>query len=354
MAEESRSLRNYFLEAESKRRDLEFSWDTNTSTFQEKLTSAITTYEQCLKAADQISLFSSNETLDDISSNDLQYLIIEFHLAELVLKITGGDRKSYLNRSRTHLERFLKRLDSYDILSKTDSRLYQKYEDAPDAFSTASTTDAAARRDIKIARFREEKELKKKLEHLQQNPSALQNDEAATRDFYLSLLKLSVHQTFQALESIAQELHVLSLAPPPPEPGKDARPLDLRDGDSRSKDGYSERLDLPITSLTGNGPILSKDGKPLRPFTLLDNRQRLQAGVFRPDHSLPTMTIDEYLEEEKRRGGIIEGGGEQSGLRPEPDEDNMDKADEETMKARAWDEFVEANPKGSGNTMNRG
>lgn len=66
------------------------------------------------------------------------------------------------------------------------------------------------------------------------------------------------------------------------------------------------------------------------------------------------MTIDEYLEEEKRRGGIIEGGGEQSGIRPEPDEDDLDKADEETMKARAWDEFKEDNPKGSGNTLNRG
>jgi hypothetical protein len=66
------------------------------------------------------------------------------------------------------------------------------------------------------------------------------------------------------------------------------------------------------------------------------------------------MTIDEYLEEEKRRGGIIEGGGEASGIKAEPDEDNYEKADEETMKAREWDEFVEANPKGSGNTLNRG
>ena len=66
------------------------------------------------------------------------------------------------------------------------------------------------------------------------------------------------------------------------------------------------------------------------------------------------MTIDEYLAEEKRRGGIIEGGGEQSGLRPEVDEDDFAKADEETVKAREWDEFKEANPRGSGNTLNRG
>jgi len=36
---------------------------------------------------------------------------------------------------------------------------------------------------------------------------------------------------------------------------------------------------------------------------------------------------------------------EQSGIQPEPDEDNYDLADQETMKAREWDEFKEANPK---------
>ena len=66
------------------------------------------------------------------------------------------------------------------------------------------------------------------------------------------------------------------------------------------------------------------------------------------------MTIDEYLAEEKRRGGMVDGGGEQSGVAPESDEDNVYKADVETMKAREWDEFVEENPKGSGNTLNRG
>lgn len=42
-------------------------------------------------------------------------------------------------------------------------RLHRVHEDKAN-FSTASTRDAAARRDAKIARFREEKELKRKLE----------------------------------------------------------------------------------------------------------------------------------------------------------------------------------------------
>lgn len=161
---------------------------------------------------------------------------------------------------------------------------------------------------------------------------------------------------------IAQELKILSLAPPtPPTHPADSNP-DFRE---RQRNGhvpssYSDRLDPSLAQLSRNGPILSKDGKPLQPFTLLSSnisssdRQRLRNGIFRSGHNLPTMTIDEYLAEEKRRGGMIEGGGEQSGIGPEPDEDNFDRADQETMKAREWDEFKEANPRGSGNTLNRG
>jgi len=154
---------------------------------------------------------------------------------------------------------------------------------------------------------------------------------------------------------MALEMQILAQAPPSPPQGLPQQPTDARERNGRNADGYSERLDGPLSlnNIPG-GPILSKDGRPMRPFTLLDSRQRLQNGVFRPDYNLPTMTIDEYLEEERRRGGIIEGGGEASGIRPEPDEDDLEKADQETLKQRAWDEFTEDNPKGSGNTLNRG
>ncbi len=156
---------------------------------------------------------------------------------------------------------------------------------------------------------------------------------------------------------IAKELQILALMPLTSPATLENAAADYRQRPSGDHENYSDRVDPPLSQLLNGGkagPILSKDGKPLKPFTLLDSRQRLRDGVFQPDHSLPTMTIDEYLEEEKRRGGMIEGGGEQSGRPAEPDEENYEKADIETMKAREWDKFTEANPKGSGNTLNRG
>lgn len=151
---------------------------------------------------------------------------------------------------------------------------------------------------------------------------------------------------------IVQESLILSQARSDPQSSRTLS--DSRESSRSGPDGYSERLDGSPSQVRRGGPLLDKEGKPLQPFTITDKRSQLRQGVFRPGHSLPTMTIEDYLEEEKRRGGIIDGGGGTQNPAVEPDEDNMDLADQETMKARAWDEYTEANPKGSGNTLNRG
>jgi immunoglobulin-binding protein 1 len=68
------SIKSLYSSAEKHRQSIENSWDSNSSTYQENLAAAITTYEDCLKLADRISLFSPNETLEDLASGDLQYV----------------------------------------------------------------------------------------------------------------------------------------------------------------------------------------------------------------------------------------------------------------------------------------
>jgi hypothetical protein len=70
MAEQS--IKSLFSSAERQRKDIEASWDSNTATYQQNLAAAISTYEDCLKLADRLSLFSPNETLEDLTSGDLQ------------------------------------------------------------------------------------------------------------------------------------------------------------------------------------------------------------------------------------------------------------------------------------------
>ncbi|CZS96250.1 related to TAP42, component of the Tor signaling pathway [Rhynchosporium agropyri] len=355
MAEQS--IKSFYASAEKQRKDLEASWYSNTAAYQQNLAAAISTYDDCLKLADRLSLFSPNETLEDLTSGDLQYLLINYRLAELILRISSKDRKITLLKARAAFEKYLSLLDHYEILDTAQKKLYRDYCEYPTTFSTINNADPNLRRGAKIANFKLETELKSKLEFLAKNPAYLQNDDDAIRELQLTNITLCTHHTFQALESLNLESQILAMAPPSLPDGPESLERDYRERMGlRDKDDVSgDRLDMrDMLSTANKGPILSANGKPLRPFTLLDSRQTVKAGVFRSGHNLPTMTIDEYLEEERRNGGIIEGGGAASGLSPEPDEDNYEKGDEETIKAREWDEFTEANPKGAGNTMNRG
>ncbi|KAL9599466.1 MAG: hypothetical protein Q9219_003805 [cf. Caloplaca sp. 3 TL-2023] len=357
-AEQHSSLRSLFITANNRRSKLDSIPDSTSSTYQDYLRATIAAFHECRQLTERLSVFSANETEDDISSGDLQLLLIDHFLGELIRKDSITDRKIVLQQAQAVYERYLKALDNYDMLSTADGTLYQRYLTERDDFSLLSMSDPVARRNTKITRYKQEQELKLKLEYLARVPLALQNDDAASREIYLAEIQLCTHNTFQALDIIMQELKIISLMPlTSPAPQQEEQAEDHRERNETAENNYSDRLDPPVSHLLANGkagPILSKDGKPLRPFTLLDSRQRLQNGVFRQDHALPTMTMDEYLEEERRRGGIIDGGGGKTGRSQRIDEDDMEQADVETIKAREWDEYVEANPRGSGNTINRG
>lgn len=146
------------------------------------------------------------------------------------------------------------------------------------------------------------------IQTISNNPN-LNIDEDVLRELYATDIAIAVVQSLQTLESILLELDILKMAPPSRELLQEQQNHDRR---TRSviHDGYNDRLDNPnIFTNNNGGPLLSTDGKPLRPFIIFENREQIRKDVFRPGHNLPTMTIDEYLEEERRRGNIIEGGG---------------------------------------------
>jgi immunoglobulin-binding protein 1 len=78
------------------------------------------------------------------------------------------------------------------------------------------------------------------------------------------------------------------------------------------------------------------------------------------------MSIDEYLAIEEERGNIISGGGKASEEAPTSSEQlamdaeqdgtafGDEKEDEQREKNEKWARYTDANPKGAGNTINRG
>lgn len=71
--EDSTSLRSIFDTASRLRAEIEESYDYQSDAYQDKLRAALTSYQKCKDVIDQISLFSSNEGLEDVSSSEIRF-----------------------------------------------------------------------------------------------------------------------------------------------------------------------------------------------------------------------------------------------------------------------------------------
>ncbi|KAH9843159.1 TAP42-like protein [Rhodofomes roseus] len=341
-----------------------------------------------------LSLFSENELLEDIATKDLVYLLVPYALAEALGRVRTVDPEERLDRavySQRLYRTFLSSLETYGIVPEPEKALYTQ--------PASSVADAQKRRELKIKQYQKEKEIKTRIQEVRKRrnhgapvsepssdleliasllpdssvkPSGLDDDdddddtEDILREATLLLLRLTYGQAHAQLQSLEQEIRLLRSAP--------SRPLEASDDPRRSKDRENNdmwRLDAPLPQggPDGKGPLTDSSGKPLRPFTILPsspNREQLRQQVFHPDHRLPTMTIDEYLELEQQRGNIITGGGpasearlttkEQLALDSEQDGAlfGEEKEEEKRQKDEKWAQYTDTHPKGAGNTLNRG
>ena len=148
----------------------------------------VSKFEECQRLVAQLGLFSTNESVEDIATGDLQYvnsildcklnfetsakkaeicsryITVDFLLADLLQKSYSADRMESLRRTREIYEKYLETLDRYGLLSPSDEKLYHQYNESPTTFSLTPMNDPAALRDVKISRLRDEKVLKQKLE----------------------------------------------------------------------------------------------------------------------------------------------------------------------------------------------
>ncbi|KAF8623527.1 hypothetical protein AX15_006303 [Amanita polypyramis BW_CC] len=344
-----------------------------------------------------LSLFSTNESLEDIGTRDLVYLFVPYVLSEVqgrVRAIEMAERLYVLDQAQRYLKDFLSSVEKYNIVPEADRVLYRH--------KVSTIRDAKQRREAKIMQYQKEKELRARSETIRKRRGLRPTDadggndfdlismllpsgdrsrsseeeedldsetEDALREATLVLLRLLYAQAQNHLENMEQERELLRNAPQAErKPEEDVH----REG-RRVSDENMWKLDAvqPIDrGLDGKGAFLDSGGKPLRPFTILPseaaNRARLQAQVFGPGHRLPTMTIDEYLEIEQQRGNIITGGGRASQEALTSTEklimaaevggtrESEEKAEELRQKQEKWAQFTDANPRGTGNTMNRG
>ena len=91
-------------------------------------------------------------------------------------------------------------------------------------------------------------------------------------------------------------------------------------------------------------------------FSLVDNRQRLAASVFKPSHNLPTKSLEEFAMEEIASTREREDREKQRVINERERREQMteeEREDEDVFAARQRDDFNDVNPTGWGNSKLR-
>ncbi|CAI4683168.1 CDG_1a_G0040890.mRNA.1.CDS.1 [Saccharomyces cerevisiae] len=316
---------------------------------------------------DRLALFSTNETIDDVSTASIKFLAVDYYLGLLISRRQSNDsdvaqRQSmkliYLKKSVESFINFLTLLQDYKLL---DPLVGEKLGNFKDRYNPQLSelyaqpkndkdlSGAQLKRKEKIELFQRNKEITTKLHclelELKNNDEDHDHDELL-RELYLMRLHHFSLDTINNIEQNLFECEMLSnfLKNSVHEVKSSGTQIRKESNDDDST-GFTDKLE------NINKPLIDKKGQVLRNFTLVDKRQQLQQKVRGYGQYGPTMSVEEFLDKEFEEGRVLQGGEE-----PEqaPDEENMDWQDRETYKAREWDEFKESHAKGSGNTMNRG
>lgn len=148
-----RSLAESFLRGQEAVHWLESTHEPSVSeVYQAKVQDAL----ECFRAASQLvrrlSIFSTNETAEDINTTDLKFLLSEFYLAQCELKVTGEDRATHVRRAQVLQDLFLANCERVGLLS------------AQDLEELRAGVDAPVDRTTKIERYKRERAAKQRLE----------------------------------------------------------------------------------------------------------------------------------------------------------------------------------------------
>jgi len=276
------------------------------------------------------ALFSTNEELDDISTSSLKFLLIDYNIAELLGKLVDSNQTI---RDITRITNLKLSLDRYwSFLSKCETLNLIHKQDL-EALHREEVPNATIKREEKIARFKREKEAQNLLKEvlIKRNKKGFKNEteeeeeeDETLRSFTLLLLDIAIRKSIENYFAVKEEIEMLENV-------------------------------INIKQKSGGKLPTPKEKPPqFKNFILLPNkRDQLKRDVFKPNYPLPTMTVEEWAEEEMRLGLMPSPNDPKPQKSNDKDSDNEEEDDQKTLKARNWDDWKDDHPRGEGNKNDR-
>lgn len=367
---------------------------SDSSVDQDQLKNGIELLRRCDEMVSKLGLFSSNETVDDVSTANLKYILVPFYLGELIEKLAKEDRIEILKMSHAQFKEFISICEALELVPEEEIE-----------FSKPASTDLAAARARKIARFKRQKAAEAKLQEIKERKerrgrslraSALStpievweedllDDDGEEREAWLTTISLAICKAFDLLDMLKKEEEMLvAVKEQSSQEGNDDFARELLDERAQKAEIWHKtaasrspflKPSQPITCATFAQDVIEGRAKASQahehkhqplifgPASLIggnitSERERMAAQVFQPGHRLPTMSIEEAgLKEmeimnkwQERNTKLMEEANSswhKHGTRRENDDEDDD--DEAQEKARAWDDWKDDHPRGAGN-----
>lgn len=80
MDDQPQSLQTHFSSAKAQKKALEVEPNANSDAYRQRLADTISAFIECQKLISKFSIFSPNESVDDITTGDLQYGLLHYLL----------------------------------------------------------------------------------------------------------------------------------------------------------------------------------------------------------------------------------------------------------------------------------
>lgn len=300
-------------------------------------------FQHASELVDSSGLFSRNETVEDIATSNLKFLLIPAHLSKIAVSTEcSADRIRAFTRAECLIKEYIENLSSYGLVDDCTLSLTKDSDSESQRVTTSSgeLKDMMLARTEKISRYKKMKLLEDHVRDLEAKVEHEQADDETLRDYYLSLIKKTLNDTIDCLENQVRPALVLEKM--------------RAQGD-------------PVQPATGSQP------KPLKPFTLV--KSQLQGKVFGLGYpSAPSVSVDQFIDQKFAAGELsfqtqkdvytnsLQRYAEQPNLRREQEEESDEEReareerddDVELQRKRNWDEFKDDNARGSGNRYNMG
>lgn len=346
--------------------------------------------KECIPLLDSIqrdvqalSLFSKNETVEDISTKSIPFLAVDHFLALALgnLPVEPGAmirRKENIERSLTLWGHFLERLEALELLSKDETTEFHRLVEAREEGSAAESGSSKfgrgvpVDRDAKIARSKAKQQQRQEIEKLKalmdrRNRCKIAPEDEMDGHDLDSLersLVLKELQSFkvEALENWFQTMRELPMIEQMIKMDSERQQRTKHTGDGNNFTGPNSRRPpsnkgLQVTHITQDAVTGQLQFK----------RDEIRSKVFRPGWSQPTMSLEELGEREYRAAIEREERQKEAEaqrvfqpkrydeLEKDGMEDNAELVEASAKLDRAWDDWKDENPRGSGNKMaNRG